>query len=596
MGCSCSQGVIVEFINNDKISDIVSNYIDLYNTINDEQNKELQENIYLTETDYFQKLFKHLSIDFNDNESLKSKTWMKKLKTLPGNLRNPIFSIIDNIDDKSSDIELINETILQKSNNEDRDRYKDKNVAIIRKPNKKIELVFKNGSKSIILSVTKEKKHFQIYESSENLLKMNVKNEEDKEESIPDLCLRIKNKYDKKEEENNNKENLSIDNNNSKIKEIFNPKEICKQFHKYYETLFEDLKNIDNLLSNPINCQNKYKEYTIISKKNYNYLIKLFEPASYFNQNSDIFDSYQKLTPIHNLNFNNEDIQFRMKNYIQNDSFTHVEMVSLNHYNIKYPTDFILIKKDLLLKFGIKEKKLEENQFDIFFGENYLFLEINNYKKNIIVCSRENFFFTANIAISCVLKKYFEKEVEPFIKNRRGFDYFFDKIGFDINKEKMFRHIIDDDVASDIYIINYKPKQIEKINKIITKNEINVIKVNQKLKAIIISLYLINPLSQYLKDFEYTNTDLTSLFVKFIYKFPFKYEIGINCIKEIEKIIENMNIKNNFKDMIDSILDTIHTRLGGQIYGEKYMTKMEMMQITYVINLKLVLILKIIQK
>ena len=136
MGCSCI-GNIIEYMNDDKISDIVSNYIDLYNTINDEQNIELKGKIYLTKTDYFQKLFNHLSIDFNNNESLKRKTWRNKLITLPGNLRNLIFSIIDNIDDKSSDIELINETILKKANNEERNSYKDKNVAIIKKPNKK---------------------------------------------------------------------------------------------------------------------------------------------------------------------------------------------------------------------------------------------------------------------------------------------------------------------------------------------------------------------------------------------------------------------------------------------------------------------------
>ena len=260
-------------------------------------------------------------------------------------------------------------------------------------------------------------------------------------------------------------------------------------------------------------------------------------------------------------------------------------MASLNKYNIKYPTDFILIKKDLLLKFGIEKKKLEKNQFDIFFGENYLFLEnnTNNCYKNIIVCSRENFFFTVNITISCLLKKYFEKEVEPHIKNKRGFDYFFDKIGLNINKEKVFRHIIDEDLASDIYIINYKPKQLVKIYEVQTKKEINEIKVNPILKAIIISLYLINPLSEFLRKFGATETDLTSLFINFIHEFPFKYENGMNCIKKIEEIIKIMKIKNNFQDMIDSILDDIHVRLGGEIYNEKKFDK-EGNDVKYVCN------------
>ena len=151
----------------------------------------------------------------------------------------------------------------------------------------------------------------------------------------------------------------------------------------------------------------------------------------------------------------------------------------------------------------------------------------------------------------------------PNIKGKGGFDYCFNKIGFDINKKQSFRHIIDEVVASEIQIIKYPPKKTMEIK---SKNEIEL---NQILKQIVISLYFIRPLKDHLANYECNNTDITSYFIKFIQEFKSKYDNSMNDIKEIETIMNNNKIKKNFKDIIEFILDNIHLRLGGTNFNEK---------------------------
>ena len=371
----------------------------------------------------------------------------------------------------------------------------------------------------------------------------------------------------------NSKNKLNNDNKKTTLtEETQNLKYIS--FYENYKQLFEDLKSLNSLLNNSIDSKNQSDDYKIISKKNYNYLIKLFESDSIFMDNNIIIDSYEKLTPINKLSFNNKNIQNRLNKYIYNDSFAHVEMIPYEYTNFKYINDFILIKKNLLLKFGIDEKIFKNNQYNIFFGEKYLFVEIF---KNILICSRENFFFNTNIIISCLREKYFEKQLVPNIKGKKGFDYFFNKIGFDINKKQSFRHIIDEVVFSEIQIIKYSN---EKTKEIKSKNEVEI---NQILKQIVISLYSIRPLKDYLANYECNNTDITSYLIKFIQEFKYKYDNGMNDIKEIETIMNNNKIKKNFKDIIEFILDNIHLRLGGTNFDEKILEE-EGKDKNYIIN------------
>ena len=147
---------------------------------------------------------------------------------------------------------------------------------------------------------------------------------------------------------------------------------------------------------------------------------------------------------VNKLNIN---IQDRFNKFINNGAFVDVEIIPYQNTNLKYFNDFILIKKNLLLKFGIDDNILNKNHYNILFGEKYLFIELS---KNILICSREDFFFNTNIIISCLDKRYFEEQIVPNIKGKQSFDYFFNKIGFDINKNQFFRHIIDEEAVSEI--------------------------------------------------------------------------------------------------------------------------------------------------
>ena len=328
-----------------------------------------------------------------------------------------------------------------------------------------------------------------------------------------------------------------------------------KLFDKNYKQLFEDLNALNSLLDNPIDTKKKFDNYAIISKKNYNYLIKLFKTDSIFKDNNIIIDSYEKLNSINNLDFNNANIQDRFNKFINKDCFVDIEIIYYQNTNLKYFDDFILIKKDLLLSFGIDENILNKNKYNIFFGEKFLFIELS--KNILLICSRENFFFNTNIIISCLYKRYLEEYLLPNIKGKKGFDYFFNKIGFDINKKQSFRHNIEEQALSEIQIIKYP------------LNKLREIEINPILKQIVISLYLIKPLTDFLSKYECDNTDIASYFIKFIHDFEYNYENSINDIKEIEKILNSNEIKINFKNVFDFILDNIHSRLGGTKFNDK---------------------------
>ena len=376
---------------------------------------------------------------------------------------------------------------------------------------------------------------------------------------------------------NNNKikSNLNNDNDNQKL---FNTEDKIKinykLFYENYKQLFNELNILNNLLNNAIDIKKKFDNYAIISKKNYNYLIKLFESDSNFKDNNIIIDSYEKLNPINKLDLNNINIQDRFNKFINNGAFVDVEIIPYQNTNLKYFNDFILIKKNLLLKFGIDDNILNKNHYNIFFGEKYLFIELS---KNILICSREDFFFNTDIIISCLDKRYFEEQIVPNIKGKQSFDYFFNKIGFDINKNQFFRHIIDEEAVSEIKIIKYYKNKLGKIE---NKKEIGM---NLILKQIVFSLYFINPLTDFLSKYECDNTDVASYFIKFILEFKNKYENSINDIKEIEKILISNEIKNSFKNIFDFILDNIHSRLGGKIFNDKILEK-EGNDKNYIIN------------
>ena len=337
MGCSCSSDqLILEDLELDKLKNIRSDYIKLHKQISN-KNTKIDENIYLVETDFFQKLCENFSINLSDVENLNVDIVNSKIEKFPNNLRFPLIKIIENKDEiKTPNIELITEKILELLNLK-KFKYIDKNVEFKKLQDEKIELVFKNGTKITII-YTKEKIPFKVDNNE---------------------------KYNLKSKDHLSNQNNLIANQNPIINNSSLNNAILKyeNFYSYYSQLFDDLKELDNLMKRQIDSFKKYNDYVIISKANYNYLTKLFENNDLF-YSSDIIDSYEKITPITKVD-NIIDIERRIEKYIKNDSFLKLDMKLVINTNLNYLENFILIKKDLLKKFGVDENKMINNIFDI---------------------------------------------------------------------------------------------------------------------------------------------------------------------------------------------------------------------------------------
>ena len=173
MGCSCSRNqLILEDMELDELKNIRSDYIKLHKQISN-KNTKIDENIYLVETDFFQKLCENFSINLNNIENLNDDILNSEIKKFPNNLRFPLIKIIENQDQiKTPNIELITEKILELLKFE-KLKYIDKNVEFKKLQDEKIELVFKNGTRITII-YTKEKIPFKV----DNNEKYNLKNKE----------------------------------------------------------------------------------------------------------------------------------------------------------------------------------------------------------------------------------------------------------------------------------------------------------------------------------------------------------------------------------------------------------------------------------
>ena len=369
MGCSCSSDQLtLEDLELDELKNINSDYIKLHKQISN-KNTEIDEHIYLVETDFFQKLCENFSINLSDVENLNIDIVNSEIEKFPNNLRFPLIKIIENQDEiKTPDIELITEKILELLNMK-KFKYIDKNVEFKKLQDEKIELVFKNGTKITII-YTKEKIPFKV-DNNEKYIIYNLKNKD-----------HLSNQNNVIANQNQIIYNSSLNNANFKY----------ENFYLYYSQLFNDLKELDDLMKKQIDSFKKYNDYVIISKANYNYLTKLFENNDLF-YSSDIIDSYEKITPITKVDNNIIDIERRIKKYIKDDSFLQLDMKLVINTDLNYLENFILIKKDLLKKFGVDENKMINNIFDIFIGENYIYIDIDKKMHNkIIICSRDKFF------------------------------------------------------------------------------------------------------------------------------------------------------------------------------------------------------------
>ena len=325
-------------------------------------------------------------------------------------------------------------------------------------------------------------------------------------------------------------------------------------YHKYYKQLFEELDSIDKLLTNSIDPKTYYCDYAIICKNYFNKLIKLFEKEYVYNDENYIIDSYEKLTKYEKIDININQFEIRLKKLLKLSPQLEVE--SIINTKLKYPKKFVLIKKELLLNFGIKESCFQLNIFKLLFGENYLFIRL---KKSTIACSKENIFFNVNYAFVSLNRYYFENDLVSCIQNKGGFNSFFNQIGFDITQENYHKHMENDEILSEIYLINYKED----------------VKI-EYLKLIILSLSNFTKLTDNLQNFKFKdNDDITQMFIKFISMKKGNFDcktykdIINNMLEDIQnyEIERNLNL-NNFQIMLEIVLNELHKKLNSKTIKE----------------------------
>ena len=323
-------------------------------------------------------------------------------------------------------------------------------------------------------------------------------------------------------------------------------------YHKYYKQLFEELDSIDKLLTNSIDPKTYYCDYAIICKNYFNKLIKLFEKEYVYNDENYIIDSYEKLTKYEKIDININQFEIRLKKLLKLSPQLEVE--SIINTKLKYPKKFVLIKKELLLNFGIKESCFQLNIFKLLFGENYLFIRL---KKSTIACSKENIFFNVNYAFVSLNRYYFENYLVSCIQNKGGFNSFFNQIGFDITQEDYHKHMENNEILSEIYLINYKED----------------VKI-EYLKLIILSLSNFTKLTDNLQNFKFKdNDDITQTFIKFISmkKGNFDCKTYKDIINNMLEDIQNNEIErnlNNFQIMLEIVLNELHKKLNSKTIKE----------------------------
>ena len=325
-------------------------------------------------------------------------------------------------------------------------------------------------------------------------------------------------------------------------------------YHKYYKQLFEELDSIDKLLTNSIDPKTYYCDYAIICKNYFNKLIKLFEKEYVYNDENYIIDSYEKLTKYEKIDININQFEIRLKKLLKLSPQLEVE--SIINTKLKYPKKFVLIKKELLLNFGIKESCFQLNIFKLLFGENYLFIRL---RKSTIACSKENIFFNVNYAFVSLNRYYFENNLVSCIQNKGGFNSFFNQIGFDITQEDYHKHMENNEILSEIYLINYKED----------------VKI-EYLKLIILSLSNFTKLTDNLQNFKFKdNDDITQMFIKFISMKKGNFDcktykdIINNMLEDIQnyEIERNLNL-NNFQIMLEIVLNELHKKLNSKTIKE----------------------------
>ena len=242
-------------------------------------------------------------------------------------------------------------------------------------------------------------------------------------------------------------ENIQIINKNPFItfyqKKITFYKILMDKYYTYLSSLFNSIRAIPNLAGNHIIDANKFDNYYIISKKYFNKLTKIFESEEIYKNDNIIFDSYNQVKNITNLNI--DELQQNAKLFTERFKILNDEDLFKPEYDnnkksgLHYPKDFIIINENelnqMLGVFNIKINNIKNYLYKVLLGENYLFIKSNTNNHTYYVCYSLIFLFYVEKIFIFNEDKYFSREINLYIKNRGGIDYYFEERQLDSSIE-----------------------------------------------------------------------------------------------------------------------------------------------------------------
>jgi len=234
----------------------------------------------------------------------------------------------------------------------------------------------------------------------------------------------------------------------------------------YNETinLLKDQDNIKDLINEHLVADADYEKYYLVNKKWYNKIIKILEDESNylregFINNEENIRNELKIKSIDLI------MKYRLLSERKNilKDLEKVEMVFEKNMEVNFPKNFVLVKEDVLNNFYklIYNYELSEKYlYKVKLGENYIFIKDKKKKNNnetIFVC-----YFNKNdntIEVECILQYFkpcFNEEIEKYISNRGGIEYFFSKKQLNPNEGEI-QMIIDTKTKRNIgNLINIK--------------------------------------------------------------------------------------------------------------------------------------------
>ena len=237
----------------------------------------------------------------------------------------------------------------------------------------------------------------------------------------------------------------------------------------YNETinLLKDQENIKDLINEHLVADADYEKYYLVNKNWYFKIIKIFEDE--INYSKEGFINTEENIK-NELKKKNVDLIMKYRLYSERKKNLKdeekVDMMFENNLKVYYPKDFLLVKENVFNNFYnlIYSSELTQKYlYEVKFGENYIFIKDkienkeNNNNETIFVC-----YFNKNnnkIDVECILKYFnpcFDEEIEKYISNRGGIEYFYLKKELKLDEEGI-QNIIDTKTKNTIgNLINIK--------------------------------------------------------------------------------------------------------------------------------------------